>query len=56
MFCSKFVESLESNVELEGTVKFGIIRDEELWLCKLLDLRLEVDDLRSFDLCEEPPT
>lgn len=38
MFCSKFVESLESNVELEGPVKFGIVGNKELWLCKLLGL------------------
>lgn len=52
MFCGKFVERLESNVELEGSVKFSIVGNKKLWLCELLGLRLEVDGFRSFDLCE----
>jgi hypothetical protein len=53
VFLSKSVKSLKTKMELKGPIEFCVIRDEKLWLRKLLCLRFKVNNFRLFDLGEE---
>src|SRR5690606_30044887 len=52
----KLVESLKSNMQLQWSVKFRIVRHQELRSLELAGKRLKVNELWHLDLLEQTAT